>query len=272
MTNSFFYYTKLSDFRPVLWPGGHVFKQYSLIKNHLRINLGPAYADLLSNPVISDQDLIEGKMVSWTSEVLSDKSESFSDLSADVKEKVTDILESRLKSVHAYINFLRNTNDFDNQKWADLIEKSFHIPSLSFLMVDGENISLVLWGFENVQHNSKQINTLNVFAKKFNPSDFIIKKSLTADSSNIQLEEIVGATNPIDVRTKQASIANQEEIKPSTTAYQTTTFPNPLESAVVSSTTRNRTAFVNAGYDYKKGLWLLFFLFKFYFQAVWHGF
>ena len=159
MSSNYTFIANLKDYRPLLWTGGHVYKQHGLIKNYLKKNLGEEYANLFSMPTISDKDLIEGNNVSWNCEGISERAVSLTSLSPERKKIIQQSIEEKLADIQVCIFQLQASGDSENLNWADLLQQSLKLPSLDCILVDGDKIILVLWGFENVKsiHNPTQL-------------------------------------------------------------------------------------------------------------------
>lgn len=183
MSLNFSFNAIISDYRPLLWTGGHVYKQIGLIKNYLRKNLGDDYTNLLSIPIISDEDFLEGNNVTWNCINFSENTIPFTSLPPERKKIIELIIEEKLKNVQTCINQLQDSGDSENLNWAELLQQSMKIPSLDCILVDSEKIILVLWGFEHVKSTQKPTQLLSYFNILGN------KKNTNRGNNNSGIEE-----------------------------------------------------------------------------------
>ena len=192
MNSNYIFNINLSNYRPLLWSGGHVYKQNALIKNYFKKNLGEEYANFFSIPNITDNDLVEGNYVSWNCLNFSQNTVPFTSLPSDRKKIIQQIIEEKLTNVQDCIFQLQSSGDSENLNWADLLQQSLKLPSLDCILVDGEKIILVLWGFESIKssHNPTQLlkyfNVVNYSKKSEHAIENKVNNppSLTDDVTN----------------------------------------------------------------------------------------
>jgi len=191
MNSNYIFNTSLSNYRPLLWSGGHVYKQNGLIKNYLKKKLGEEYADLFSVPIISDNDLIDGNNVTWNCLNFTQNTVPFTSLPSERKKIIQQIIEEKLTNIQDCIFQLQASGDPENLNWADLLQQSLKLPSLDCILVEGEKIILVLWGFESIKSSNNPTQLLKYFNVVTHPNKFekVIEKkadqqSLSGDVAN----------------------------------------------------------------------------------------
>jgi len=136
----------LQEFRPIIWYGEPVFIRYSQLKTILQDRLGEQFANFLSEPVIT-REVVEGKgKAHWMSEYIADGI-SFSSLNEQKKEQTRQQLTLMISKIKSFASELQASEDSNQRQLGELLLLSIEVPALDYVFVDGDKISLVLWGF-----------------------------------------------------------------------------------------------------------------------------
>lgn len=148
MANSIIYEAKLIDFVPVIWYGQAVYSYYARLKNHLIQHLGEEYAMLFAEPNISSNELKGVGKASWSSSVFSETPKVLTSLSDAEQLQYRIYLKTTLEKLDKYAQSLLESENAENNKWGQLINKAIKIPNLDHVMVAEGKAVLVVWGFE----------------------------------------------------------------------------------------------------------------------------
>ncbi len=138
----------IKPYNPVVWQGRPVWKFYAQLKNHLQLSLGAAYADLFSEPSISETAAEGQTDTIWLSDILTKKALKISALSSEERAKYETVLAERIYTLEQHANELLKGKDPKEKEWGELILKCIEIPSYDQVLVEGDAIVLVLWGFK----------------------------------------------------------------------------------------------------------------------------
>lgn len=176
MPNSIIYTTNLKDYNSLVWHGEAVFRQYAKLKNHLKQHLGEEYAMLFAEPHITEDDLNGTSNASWTSQLISGKAVSISDLPADKQNICRNEMLFKVDAIRQYAQQLLISENHEDNKWGQLIMKAIEIPDQNCIMTEDDNIVLVLWGFEPVTKNDDFYNFKRSLATPVNPPPPVISE------------------------------------------------------------------------------------------------
>jgi len=168
MANSIIFKTKLIDYKSIVWQGQPMFRHYPKLKNHLKQNLGDDYALLFAEPHITDEDLKGFSVASWSSELISNKAVSLTNLPANVQTYIKEELKHKIEKIQEYSQQKLESENPEDNKWGQLINKALEIPDESHIFVENDNIVLVAWGFQVTDKNENKFN----FKKEFTQPDF----------------------------------------------------------------------------------------------------
>jgi hypothetical protein len=158
MPNSIIYTTNLKDYNSLVWHGHAVFRQYAKLKNHLKQHLDEEYAMLFAEPHITEDDLNGVSNASWTSQLISDKAVSISELPPEKQNVFRNEMLFKVDAIRQYAQQLLISENHEDNKWGQLIIKAIEIPNQNCIMTEDDNIVLVLWGFEPVTKNEEFYN------------------------------------------------------------------------------------------------------------------
>ncbi|MEI7584464.1 S8 family serine peptidase [Runella sp.] len=147
MSPPFFFATKLTDHRSVMLFAQPVYRRAEQLKTLLRNRLSATHAELLSNPTVSAEALSGFSPAVWNSDYLSTKAQRLSSLTGNEKEKALTQLSKLLADIDELIIQLKSEADPMLKQSADLLDKATQIPGDDFVFVEGDKITLVLWGF-----------------------------------------------------------------------------------------------------------------------------
>jgi subtilisin family serine protease len=245
MNSNYIFNTSLSNYRPLLWSGGHVYKQNGLIKNYLKKKLGEEYADLFSVPIISDNDLIDGNNVTWNCLNFTQNTVPFTSLPSERKKIIQQIIEDKLTNIQDCIFQLQASGDPENLNWADLLQQSLKLPSLDCILVEGEKIILVLWGFESIKSSNNPTQLLKYFNVVTHPNKFekVIEKkadqqSLSGDVANDGT--LIQKENNTDLKENKIT-SNEDQIRNESSNSTSHTTSNSNEANTRQQENGNQT-------------------------------
>jgi subtilisin family serine protease len=148
MANSVIYEAKLTNYVPVIWYGQAVYSYYARLKNHLIQHLGEEYAMLFAEPHVSANELKGVGKANWTSALFSEKPQVLTSLSEAEQIKYRTYLKTSLEKLDQYAQSLLESENAENNKWGQLINRAIKIPNLDHVMVAEGKAVLVVWGFE----------------------------------------------------------------------------------------------------------------------------
>jgi subtilisin family serine protease len=159
MPHSYIYSTnKIELYKPILWQGQPVYKQYSKLRNFLIKNLGNDYKDLFSEPIISDNH--KGK-ANWSNEN-SSEIVSFSNCSEEIKS----VLKEKLSVVSDFCNSLLGSTLQQDRDWGQLLTGALTLPNDTVIFYQDNKIVLALWGFEFRESSNLGFSIGKEFASK----------------------------------------------------------------------------------------------------------
>lgn len=141
-TKKIIYSANLQDFRPVIWYGLPVHERYTQLNNILTEGLGEEYAAFISEP------LIKNNQAHWLSGYITNGKE-FTKLNPDKQELIRVKLQNMLNRIKGFASELKTAQDPHQQELGELLELATEVPSLDNVIVDGERIVLVAWGFSS---------------------------------------------------------------------------------------------------------------------------
>jgi len=162
---------KLQKYKAILWQGQAVFKHYAKLKNHLKQNLGDDIASLFAEPHIPGNDAQKVQNGTWSSETIGAKAIAMSALDESRKSAANALLLTKLAKLQRYIDDLTESGNPENVNWAQLISKALEIPGEDHILVDGDNIAFVVWGFEYEVSSYNQYSLKDSFFKPLPPRD-----------------------------------------------------------------------------------------------------
>ncbi len=142
MTKKIIYSASLQDFRPLIWYGTPVYERYSQLYGLLDEGLGAEYAEFLSEP------LVKGTKATWLSGYITNGTE-FTKLNIERQEYFRGRLQQMLTRIKGFAAELKSDADPHRKEFGELLEMSVEVPGLECVIVDGEKIVLVAWGFSS---------------------------------------------------------------------------------------------------------------------------
>ncbi len=145
--------THLTAYRPVLWLAQPVHSRYGQLRGLLqnRFGTGPDaghYGQLLAEPQIpptTDQARVEGR---WFTDAFRSGT-PLSALPADERARVSQLLEGRLTAIRQFADELEREPAGETRQLATLLRLAIEVPGPEFVLVNGDQIVLVLWGFDS---------------------------------------------------------------------------------------------------------------------------
>lgn len=205
------------DFESKLWQGKPVYLHYAQLKNHLNQYLGESSASLFAEPLISNNAFAGKGSATWTSTYLSNEARKLSELNASEQARYQALLGQKISVITQYAQQLLESEDRNSNKWGQLIMRSIEIPDFSHVMVEGEQIVLVLWGFKAkaAPMDSASLRTLTpIAAPPFDatPSEASTFKVPSKPTAEIDAPIKMQANNEEeDVPMEEDSISNANE-------------------------------------------------------------
>lgn len=148
MANSVIYEAKLTEYTPVIWYGQAVYSYYARLKNHLIQHLGEEYATLFAEPHITVAELKGMGKANWTSSLFSEKPKVLTSLSEEEQIQYRTYLKTTLEKLDSYAQSLLESENAENNKWGQLINRALKIPNLDHVVVGNGKAVLAVWGFE----------------------------------------------------------------------------------------------------------------------------
>lgn len=199
MASSIICKLNLKGYKTILVNGEALFRNYSKIKNFLIQRLGVEYAFILAEPYITEQELKNVGEASWSSDVVDVDCVPLSSLSEEDKGEIYKIIQSKLGQIQNLVKKLLISNDIEDRKWAEFIQKAFDVPSEDHILVQHNQFVFVAWGFEYEK----------LADKKYSLSENLIKNEDKEPISESSQESI----NPPYSQEQDSQIKKDEEIK-----------------------------------------------------------
>jgi hypothetical protein len=140
------YAINTNTFEPVSFEKSYLYNQYDKIQSFLIKNYGIKYKDVLSKPIISDEQVLwHGNFQNKMNRI----SEYPEDIQNEIKQQYWDLINY----VNVEINKLALSNDIEKQSWGNLLKEVFNDEN-NIILTDGKEWCL-LWGwrFRNNQEN-----------------------------------------------------------------------------------------------------------------------
>lgn len=155
----------IAQYRPVIWYGEPIYLRSKQLRAILKEKLGDKYAELLSEPIIDKSALRGEKPAHWTSEYVK-KGKPISKLSTSKQKAISQELHSIIQTIQQFAENLQTNSDADLKQLGELLFLAIEVPSLDYVFVEDEKITLVLWGFapEENQKPFKLKNALSIFS------------------------------------------------------------------------------------------------------------
>jgi len=135
---------KFDEFKPVFLFGKEIFRYTKQLKNYLLQQLGAEYAEIFSEPVVS-QDYSK---IRWLSEAVGANAKKITQLSEVDKAAAKIILKSKIEKIDQFAEKLKSSNDAEASKWAEIIQNATDVPSFDYIYFEKGKVALTAWGFE----------------------------------------------------------------------------------------------------------------------------
>ncbi|MCC5944869.1 MAG: S8 family serine peptidase [Bernardetiaceae bacterium] len=148
MANSIILEVSLDSYQSLVWRKQSVHTQYARLKNYLRRHLGDDVASLFAEPYIPEDALRGIKKAAWRSEVVSKKARPLTALSEQEQLAANAVLQTKLNQLLNYSQELLESENIEDNKWGQLINKALEIPDESHIIVEGDEVVLAAWGFQ----------------------------------------------------------------------------------------------------------------------------
>lgn len=148
MANYMTFTRLLNDYKSIVWQNQDLFKYYERLKNHLEQNLGEDIACFFAEPYITEDALKGNQEALWIAAQLTDEAQPLTGLPDEEQTEARVILENHLSQIQQYTQKLLKSNDADDKKWGELINQALIVPDESHILVDGDHLALVVWGFQ----------------------------------------------------------------------------------------------------------------------------
>lgn len=140
--------TLLAPYRAVLWLAQPVHSRYPQLRSLLQNRFGDDYANLLAEPYIpapQEQGRVEAK---WFTDAFR-TGQMLTQLAADERVRVSGLLDAKLTNIRLYADELDQSTSAEGSQLAALLRLAIEVPSPDCVLVDGDRIVLVLWGFDS---------------------------------------------------------------------------------------------------------------------------
>jgi len=241
----------IKPYNSVVWQGRPVWKFYAQLKNHLQHALGAEYADLFSEPFISEAAADAQTDAVWLSDAITKKAQKIGALNDEDKAKFESLLASRLQTIEQHAENLLKGNDTKEREWGELILKCIEIPSYDFVLVEGNNIVLVLWGFKERSSSEafslkRKISAIAPIVIPETPKIEEISESPKQEENEIKEEIITEKT--------EEKISEDQEIKQDTKELESVQNEEPIEESKAEEPV---IVEVNPPRNWKRLLWIL---------------
>jgi len=140
------YSVKLHDLRPVIWYGQPVYQRNASIKHILRQRLGEEYAHFISEPVISEAAIAGNEDARWFCENMPN-ARPLSEIETYQQDKILNQIQTNIKKISQLAEQLKADPSPELQQLGELLSFCIEIPSAECILVSGEQVCLVAWGF-----------------------------------------------------------------------------------------------------------------------------
>lgn len=140
------YSVKLHDLRPVIWYGQPVYQRNASIKHILRQRLGEEYAHFISEPVISEAAIAGNEDARWFCENMPN-ARPLSEVPVQQQEVILNRIQTKIKKIAQLAEQLKADTSPELQQLGELLSFCIEIPSAECILVSGEQVCLVAWGF-----------------------------------------------------------------------------------------------------------------------------
>ncbi len=181
MPKKIIYSASLQDYRPLIWYGTPVYERYSQLYGLLAEGLGQEYAELFAEP------LVQNTKATWLSGYIT-KGTEFTKLNAERQEYFRGRLQTMLNRIKTFANELKADADPHRKELGELLEMSVEVPGLECVVVDGEKIVLVAWGFSSEKSFRENFKLDNKISKPITdePAPIVDVPPMAASSTSTQ--------------------------------------------------------------------------------------
>ncbi|MBR2199539.1 MAG: S8 family serine peptidase, partial [Bacteroidales bacterium] len=181
MPKKIIYSASLQDYRPLIWYGTPVYERYSQLYGLLAEGLGQEYAELFAEP------LVQNTKATWLSGYIT-KGTEFTKLNAERQEYFRGRLQTMLNRIKTFANELKADADPHRKELGELLEMSVEVPGLECVIVDGEKIVLVAWGFSSEKSFRENFKLDNKISKPITdePTPIVNVPPMAASSTSTQ--------------------------------------------------------------------------------------
>jgi subtilisin family serine protease len=148
MSKNIIHKENIKPYNPVVWQGRPVWKYCAQLKNHLTLTIGAEYAKLFAEPLISESAETGNTDTIWLAENITKSASKITALNSGVREKFESTLAAKIRRIEQHANDLLAGNDSKEREWGGLILKCLEIPDYNYVLTEGEDLVLVMWGFK----------------------------------------------------------------------------------------------------------------------------
>jgi subtilisin family serine protease len=141
------YKESIENYDNVILHGQAIWRYYAPLTDYIKANLGELEADLFAEPMISDGAIRGNAQALWGSSTLSKESQVLTSLSSKEQQKYYSILYNKLEKLEAFSKKLIQSGKPDDVQVGELIKGAVQIPDLEHVLVEGDEVVLVAWGF-----------------------------------------------------------------------------------------------------------------------------
>ncbi len=202
-TKKIIFSIELNEYRPIIWYGEPVFKRYNQLKSILLEKLGDEFAQLLSEPVVSNEILQNHGKAHWMSDYIS-KGNTFSKLPEQEQEQIKAKLSSMLNKIKKFAKELQLSEEPNTKELGELLLLAIEVPDINCVVVESGKIVLVLWGFNSEKTQKGQFQLSKVLAppvgKTFTTPPVTENNNEIVKDDKIKLEKQLDETNKIETQ------------------------------------------------------------------------
>jgi hypothetical protein len=156
--------TRLSGYRPVIWLGEAVYKRELQIRAILRDRLGEEYCEMFSQTVLHSGSHPSEAAASWRSGYISEGT-PINRYSGDALENLRARLSMMMEKITSLCAELKTSENVEYRELSELIQLALVVPSEDCILVSGDRIVLVLWGFISDTATYKPVELIRFVSK-----------------------------------------------------------------------------------------------------------
>ncbi len=145
---SIIFSTGLRKYRPIIWYGEPVFARAAQINSILKNSLGDDFAYFFAEPIIDQEKLQGSGQAHWMSEYV-ENPVALTTLPTNRQQELKSVIAAKIKKIKSFAQELQQKDDQNSRELGEVLLHAIEVPSMDFVMVDGDKVTLVLWGFNS---------------------------------------------------------------------------------------------------------------------------